>query len=87
MSQYFDGDVVVSGNIEIRSLTQTNIDNKQITLQKIPLNPTNTIVFPSGGLVQIYGVDYAIVGNIIYWNNLGLANFLEVGELLVIIYN
>lgn len=76
-----------SGNVEILTLTQLNIDQGQATLSIAPLNPSNTLVYPEGGIAQIYGIDYLITGNTLDWSGLGLDGFLEVGETLIIEYN
>lgn len=66
-------------------LTQENIDTKQVTLPFSTVNPTALKLIPEGGIPQVYGVDFEIVGgNVLTWENLGLDNFLEANELLII---
>jgi hypothetical protein len=76
----------LAGNIEIRNLTQNEIDNKQIALSEIPSDPMAVVVTPQGGPAQINTIDFEVVGSIVTWDNLGLDNFLELNEVLVIQY-
>lgn len=66
-------------------LTQENLDTKSIELPFITTNPMHVKVIPEGGLPQVYGKDFEVVGgNILTWDSLGLDNFLEVSESLII---
>ena len=66
-------------------LTQENLDSKSIELPFYTTNPMDVKVFPEGGIQQVYGKDFEVVGgNILTWDNLGLDNFLEVSESLII---
>ena len=93
---YYGGDNYTTGGYplgrgagvktEIITLTNTHISTKQITLAQSPTATESTTFLPEGGILQIYGVDYAVTGNILSWAGLGLDGFLEVGETVVISY-
>lgn len=71
---------------QIITLTQTDIDNKYITLITTPLVPQALTIVPAGAPEQLYGIDYQIVGNILSWNGLGLDGFLSNTDKLIIRY-
>lgn len=93
---FYGGNGVTSGGfligqssgsiVDILTLTQTNIDDKQATLSQTPLIPSSVILTPEGGISQIYGVDYIVTGNLLDWTGLGLDGFLEVGDKIVVQY-
>lgn len=74
------------GATEIITLTQTDIDNKYVDLSRMPLSPDFISLEVIGGILQLYGVDYTTTGMQLSWDGLGLDNFLEVGDILVINY-
>jgi hypothetical protein len=67
-------------------LTQTDIDNKYVTLASAPLISSAVILTPEGGPMQVYGVDFIVVGNQLRWEGLGLDNFLDATDVLVVQY-
>ena len=71
---------------QIVYLTQTDIDNKFITLNLTPLVPESVALIPAGGPEQLYGIDYEINGNILSWNTLGLDEILDNTDILIIRY-
>lgn len=71
---------------QIVNLTQTDIDNKYITLITTPLVPQALTIVPAGGPEQLYGIDYQIVGNILSWDGLGLDGILDNTDTLIIRY-
>lgn len=76
-----------SGSItEVITLDQNDLINKYVTLNSSPYFSNKVSVTPSGGIPQINGVDFEVVGNELSWNGLGLDNFLELGEQLIIQY-
>lgn len=91
---FYGGDSVTVGGfligqsagsiVEFVTLTQEDIDDKQVTLSNTPLSPSTVMVTPEGGIPQINGVDYIITGNILSWDSLGLDGFLEVNEVLIV---
>jgi hypothetical protein len=93
---FYGGNGVTSGGfligqssgsiVDILTLTQTNIDDKQATLSQTPLIPSSVILTPEGGISQIYGVDYIVTGNLLDWTGLGLDGFLEAGDKIVVQY-
>jgi hypothetical protein len=72
--------------IETIELTQQNINDKFVTLAQTPLISSAVIVTPEGGISQVNGVDYSIVGNKLSWENLGLDGFLDNTDVLIIQY-
>lgn len=91
---FYGGDSVTIGGfligqsagsiVEFVTLTQEDIDDKQVTLSNTPLSPSTVMVTPEGGIPQINGVDFVITGNILSWDSLGLDGFLEVNEVLIV---
>jgi hypothetical protein len=75
--EYFYEDII---------LTSQQIADRKITLSRIPAFPEALLFVPVGGVAQIYGVDYTIVGNDVSWAGLGLDGFLEEGEGVRITY-
>jgi hypothetical protein len=67
-------------------LTQEDIDNKFVTLSSAPLSPSSVILIPEGGPPQAYGVDFIVVGNQLRWEGLGLDNFLDTTDVLLVQY-
>ena len=68
------------------TLTQQQINQKQITLSATPPNPLLVEVFPVGGIYQVYGLDYTVTENILKWDGLLLDNLLERGDTIVVTY-
>jgi hypothetical protein len=66
------------------TLTSQNIADKFIVLPTTPLYPQNVVLVPMGGIQQLYGVDYEVIGNVVTWSSLGLDGFLEINDVLVI---
>jgi hypothetical protein len=71
---------------QIITLTQTDIDNKYVVLNTIPLVPEALAIIPVGGPEQLYEIDYEIIGNILSWNGLGLDGFLNDTDKLIVRY-
>lgn len=72
--------------VENIDLTQNDIDNKFVTLSRTPLVPDAVILNIDGGIPQINGVDFVVLGNKISWSGLGLDGFLEETDVLIIQY-
>ncbi len=71
---------------EVLQLTEQNIISKSVVLSKSPSFPQIVSLIPAGGIPQLNGVDFQVSGNVLSWSGLGLDNFLEVGETLLIQY-
>lgn len=67
-------------------LTQQDIDNKFVTLSPTPLVSSAVLLTPEGGIPQTYGIDYVVVGNQLRWEGLGLDNFLDLTDVLIVQY-
>lgn len=68
------------------TLLESDIQNKKVILDPAPLYPANVNLIPYGGIPQANGIDFEVVGNELTWNGLGLDNFLEAGEKLIVQY-
>lgn len=66
------------------TLTPQMISDGFLVLPYIPVNPDEVIVVPAGGIQQLNGIDYEVTGNILSWTGLGLDNFLEANDVLII---
>lgn len=71
---------------EIIPITDLDITNKYITLKKAPLNPDAVVLDIVGGIPQINGVDFRVDGNILSWDGLGLDNFIDNTDVLIVQY-
>ena len=71
---------------ETISLNQGNIDTKKVTLIHDPQDVENIIFIPQGGIEQIYDVDFTVKGKEVHWNGLGLDGFLELDDIINVIY-
>lgn len=74
----------IGNNTITVTLTQTDILNKYIVLPTIPFFPERVNVTPIEGIGQVNGIDFQVNGNILSWNGLGLDNFLEEHDVLII---
>jgi hypothetical protein len=72
--------------VENIELTLQNINEKFVTLKQTPLIPSAVIVVPEGGIPQINGVDFEIIGNKVSWKDKGLDGFLDNTDVLIIQY-
>lgn len=68
------------------SLTNIDIANKFVKLKSTPLMPNNVILLMEQGIPQTNGIDFQIVGDILSWANLGLDNFIDETDVLVVQY-
>jgi hypothetical protein len=96
---FFGGDGTTQGGIELGSqggirifqetftITQENINSGLLVLARQPISPSTTSLVPTGGPPQVYGVDFEVINDTVSFNGLGLENFLEVGEKLIITYS
>ena len=66
----------------VYTLNSTDISNGYISLPTTPTQPSNTLLTVAGGPMQIYGVDYMVVGSALTWLGLGLNGILAVGDIL-----
>lgn len=68
------------------TLTQTDIDNASIELDPEPSVAEYVRLTVVGGIEQVNGVDFEVTGSTLSWSGLGLDNFLEVNDILIITY-
>ncbi len=93
---FYGGDGITLGGVPIGTgvgpsvqryeLTQEDINNKFVTLPNTPLVSSSVVLIPEGGIPQTYGVDYIVVGNQLRWDGLGLDNFLDSTDILLVQY-
>jgi hypothetical protein len=97
---YFGGDSETEGGfpigngsdatesyVEVLTINQDNIDTKTITLQDEITSPSKTKFSFINGTTQLLGIDYEFVDTFtIGWNGLGLDNFIEVSDVVLIEY-
>jgi hypothetical protein len=95
---FYGGDGVTVGGLPLGSnvgssippqrieLTQEDIDNKFVILNIAPLYPNTVSLTCENGIQQVNGVDFVINGNILSWDGLGLDNFLDDTDVLIIQY-
>lgn len=74
------------GEFELITITQDNLDTKSVQLSKAPMGSQFLMLEIIGGITQLYDVDYTFTGDILSWDGLGLDNFLEVGDILLVKY-
>lgn len=97
---YFGGDNITVGGfpigngsqavsfVETITIDQTNIDEKRIVLQNETTNQQKTKFSFINGTIQILGIDYEYTDEFtISWDGLGLDNFIEVGDIVLIEYS
>lgn len=72
--------------IYIKTLTASDIENKRIVLDPAPSYPASVTLTPIGGIPQANGIDFEVVENELRWSGLGLDNFLEANESLIVSY-
>lgn len=73
--------------IEYRTITQTEVDNKQLLLAFTPLDPSSIQVdMKHGGGPLFFGDDFIIDGNHLKWNGYALDSFIAEDDKLRIVY-
>jgi len=75
------GDVV-----ERIELDEISVFNKFVTLSDTPTIPQNVTVTPEGGITQVNGIDFRVVGNTVRWDGMGLDGVLDETDSLIIQY-
>lgn len=96
MKSFFGGDGITQGgfpigkgigtNVDKILLDQQSIDDKKVSLSSSPSVQGAVTLIPVGGIPQVNGIDFEVIGNELSWDGLGLDNFLEIGEQLIIQY-
>jgi hypothetical protein len=66
------------------TLLASDIDNKFIDLPFEPFSPSSVRLNIAGGIEQVNGIDFSVTGDVLSWDGLGLDNFLEEGDTLII---
>lgn len=95
--RYYGGDNTRAGGfpigegaeplVELITISQEQVDNKQITLEFEVTNPSKTRFTFINGTTQLLGVDYEFLSStVISWEQLGLDNFIEAGDVILIEY-
>jgi hypothetical protein len=73
-----------TSNVETFILDSQDITNKKVILSSEPFYPSSVQLTVAGGIQQINGIDFEVVGTELRWDGLGLDNFLEVNDTLII---
>jgi len=71
---------------EFRVITGGEATAKQLTLNNIPVNPTEVLVDVINGGPQERGVDFTITGNVFSWSGLALDGVLTSGDRIRLVY-
>lgn len=66
------------------TLTPQNLSDKYVVLPVAPVLPDEVVVDIINGIKQVNGIDFEVSGNILSWDGMGLDNFLEVNDVLLI---
>lgn len=91
---FYTGDDATLGGLPINEgvgkkqithfVTSSEVDNKQIELSSIPIFPNEVELQFINGTSQINGVDFSVSENVLQWDGLGLDNFIEENDILII---
>jgi len=77
-----------SNKIEYIEVSQQQIENKKIILDKTPINPQYVQAdLKSGGGPLFFGEDFIVQGNEFLWDDLELDYIIEIGDRIRIIYD
>lgn len=68
------------------TLTAAQIASGEVQLPQAPPYPDSVRLVPEGGIEQVNGVDYQVVGTTLSWKGKELESLLEVGERILLIY-
>lgn len=71
---------------ETITLNSQNIQHKYLTLSLTPIVADEARLIVAGGIEQVYGTDFEIVGKVLQWNGLGLDGILQAGDTFIITY-
>lgn len=95
---YYGGDGVSQGGFPIGSnagssvapeiipISDIDVTNKYVTLSSTPLNPSAVTLGMTGGIEQVNGIDFVVIGNILSWDGLGLDGFIDNTDVLIVQY-
>lgn len=72
--------------IEVIEVTSQNITDKFLLLPSEPFLGSAVRLTFVGGIEQLNGIDFTVAGNVLSWDSLGLDNFIETGDILIIQY-
>lgn len=97
LKRYFGGDNVRVGGfpigdgaepyVETITISQEQFDEKKITLQNQSTNINKTRFTFINGTTQLLNIDYEFIDSqTISWNSLGLDNFIEIGDVILLEY-
>lgn len=72
--------------VELRTLTNAEATNRELTLTATPTDATKVILDIVGGTPQVPGDDFQVTGAILSWNGLALETILEENDNIRITY-
>jgi len=70
----------------VKTLTSLEALEKKFSLPELPEYPALVRLIPGGGIEQINGVDFSVLGDLVQWSELGLEGFLEEGDVILVFY-
>jgi hypothetical protein len=68
------------------TLSDIDVQNKQVTLLKSPTNPSSVRLTIDGGISQVNGIDFMVLENVLSWDGFELDNFLEKDDIIIVQY-
>jgi hypothetical protein len=65
-------------------ITQQNLNDKSLTLPHTPISSESVSISFVNGTSQVNGIDYEVSGNVVSWEDMGLDNFIELNDVLIV---
>lgn len=72
--------------VEVRTITQDEIDAKELKLAYTPIKATDVRFEIREAPAQFHDADYVVYSNTLGWSGLGLDGFIEAGDYVRIVY-
>ena len=76
---------IYTTRIENRIITLDEFTNKQLVLEEVASISSN-IKLTTSGTSRLYGIDFAVSGNVLYWSGLGLDGVIAENDPITITY-
>ena len=76
----------IGKKVKTHTITQQNVLDGYLILDTTPQNSNEVELEFINGTSQVLGVDFSVSGNLLHWNGLGLDNFIEENDILIIRY-
>lgn len=72
--------------VELITLTEDDVQAKQILLAEVPTNPGKTLIQLQTGIAQYVNTDFVVEDQFVKWNGLALELLVEAGQKLHVTY-